>query len=81
MKLYLVFEFMKMDLKKYIDREEVHPMLVKVWWCVHLLYCDKTFQNYLDFYPELHIPDSSRHSVHAHASRYPSRFEATEPAD
>ena len=36
-KLYLVFEFMKMDLKKYIDREEVHPMLVKVRFCLSAL--------------------------------------------
>ena len=29
-KLYLVFEFMQMDLKKYIDTKPVDPMLVKV---------------------------------------------------
>ena len=29
-KLYLVFEFMHMDLKKYIDTKPVDPMLVKV---------------------------------------------------
>lgn len=30
-KLYLVFEFMKMDLKKYIDTKAFDPMLVKVY--------------------------------------------------
>ena len=29
-KLYLVFEFMQMDLKKYIDTKPVDPMLLKV---------------------------------------------------
>ena len=39
-----------MDLKKYIDREEVHPMLVKVW-CVFICSAvTKPFRTILTFF-------------------------------
>lgn len=53
-----------MDLKKYIDTTTIDPMLVKV----HILNSDLTlqFRGYF-LLAELHIPDSSGYSVHAHA--------------
>jgi hypothetical protein len=44
-KLYLVFEFLSMDLKKYLDSiprdQSMDPMLVKV--CAKTKYCEKVF--------------------------------------
>ena len=59
-KLYLVFEFMQMDLKKYLDSipsgQQVDPMLLKV---CHMIRAISIYFTVL----ELHVPDTAGHCV------------------
>lgn len=77
-RLYLVFEFMQMDLKKYMDsvKGNLDPILVKVN-CLILstdLYHDGIVSDL-----ELHISDPARHRLLPHSQDSAPRHEASEP--